>query len=659
MFMKPLAMVAVLLCGLGLFARSAEIKIKVLQKAKPDHSRTDQIGRRLKLLLTLVLGQKKMFKEPGAGVMHALIFWGFLVLLFRSVSLIGQAFSPEWTVFWFSPPLEHLYTLTKDLAELAVLAMVCVAFYRRLVVKPWRISLSWDANLVLGLIGFLMVSDFVMDGAKFLVHPGSAEQAWAPVGSLIAGAFAAGGMGQGTAATIQELFYWLHIFALFFFLNYLPYSKHMHVLTIVQNVFLSNLRPGKALRPIEDIEEQETFGASKIEEFTWKDLLDIYTCTECGRCMTNCPTTLTNKELKPKELTEAHKHHLAKATPVILGEKSEEELSESLIDVSKWQAIWDCTTCGSCEENCPQNIEYVGRIVEMRRYLMLMEANIPKELNATMRGLEAKSNPWGLPPADRAAWAREAGVPTFAERPDAEYLLYLGCAASYDDRSIRVAKAFVALLDKAGVSYAILGESEGCCGDQARRLGNEYLFQIQAQTNIETFNELGIKKIVTTCPHGYQVLKNEYGDFGGHYEVFHHTELLAQLVAQGRLQPTKPVEEKITYHDSCYLGRYNQIYDAPRQILDAIPGTVRVEMERSRETGFCCGAGGGRAWMEEEGTRVNQERIDQVSAVQPDAVASGCPFCLMMFKDGIAEKGMEEELKARDVAEILAESCLG
>ena len=295
----------------------------------------------------------------------------------------------------------------------------------------------------------------------------------------------------------------------------------------------------------------------------------------------------------------------------------------------------------------------------MRRFLLLMEGNNPKELNVTLKGLENKSNPWGLPMGDRGAWTKEDKLPTFTDKPDAEYLLYLGCAGSYDDRTIKVAKALVKLLDHAGVSYAVLGSDETCCGDQARRVGNEYLAQMQIQANIEAWDALGIKKILTICPHGYNVIKNEYGDFGGHYEVLHHTELLYDLVAQGRLKPLKDVPGKITFHDSCYLGRYNDIYEQPRKLLDQVPGLDRVEMERSLQNGFCCGAGGGRVWMEEhQGTRINQFRIDQAMEVKPDTIVSACPFCLMMFKDGIAEKGYEDNLKAVDLAEILAESCL-
>jgi len=374
--------------------------------------------------------------------------------------------------------------------------------------------------------------------------------------------------------------------------------------------------------------------------------------------MTNCPTTLTEKTLRPKELTERQKHHLYARVPELLGKKKPDEEGETLIDASKFEAIWECTTCRACEENCPLLIEYVDRVIELRRYLMLMEANMPKELGTTMRGLENKSNPWGLPMGQRAEWAADAGVKTFAEDSDVEYLFYLGCAGGYDDRTIKVARAIVKLLTQAGVSFAILGQEEGCCGDSARRLGNEYLFQMQAEANIEVMKGYGIKKIITMCPHGYQVLKNEYPQFGGRFEVFHHTDFLAGLVRDGKLKPTREVKTKVTFHDSCYLGRYNGIYEEPRDLLDGIPGVSRVEMERCRENGFCCGAGGGRVWMEEAEPRINQLRITQAMEVEPETIVSACPFCLMMFKDGIAEKGFEDKLKAVDLAEILVQSCL-
>ncbi|MBM4355910.1 MAG: (Fe-S)-binding protein [Deltaproteobacteria bacterium] len=657
MRLEGLVMLVLVVATLGLFTWSCWTKIKILLSARRDGSRFDAIFRRVELMLRFAIGQKSMFKEPGPGLMHALIFWGFLILLFRSISVVGEAFSPGWSIFWFYRPLENFYTAAKDVTELVVLVMVGGAFFRRWVLRPWRITQSRDAELILTLIGTLMVTDFLYDGARFAVAPELPDASYAVVGAAVGKLLALGKPGEGFLGILGHASYWVHCVVLFFFLNYLPYSKHMHVLTSLPNVFFGNLQKGRPLTPIVDIENQETFGASKVEELTWKQLLDIYTCTECGRCMTNCPTTLTEKVLKPKELTERQKHHLYAKMPVLLGKKKPEEVPETLVEASKWEAIWDCTTCRSCEENCPLLIEYVDRIVELRRYLMLMEADMPKELGTTMRGLENKSNPWGLAKGDRARWAVEAGIPTFAQKPDAEYLFYLGCAGSYDDRSIKVARAIAELLQMAGVSFATLGSEEGCCGDSARRLGNEYLFQTQAQANIEVMNGYGVKKVITMCPHGYQVFKNEYPQFGGRYEVFHHTELLASLVKEGKLKPVREISETVTFHDSCYLGRYNDVYEEPRDVLDEIPGLKRVEMERCREGGFCCGAGGGRVWMEEKEPRINQLRISQAMEVKPDAIVSACPFCLMMFKDGIADKGCEDTIKAVDLAELLARSC--
>jgi len=652
-----IVMAVLLAVTLGMFSFSIRTKLRVLRACAPDDTRLSDPFARVGKLITVAIGQKIMFKEPAVGLMHALIFWGFLILLFRSISVVGEAFSPGWTVFWFSHTIENWYTIAKDVTEAVVLAMIGAAFFRRWVLKPWRITNSRDAELILSLIGLLMVTDFLYDGARFASAPGNPEAAWAIVGAAVGKVLALAGPSEGALTGLALASYWLHVAALFFFLNYLPYSKHMHVLSSLPNVFLGNLQKGFPLAPIKDIENQERFGAEKVSDFTWKEVLDVWTCTECGRCMVNCPTTLTDKVLRPKALTEDHKHHVAKMIPVLLGKKKPEDVGETLVDASKWQAIWDCTTCRSCEQNCPISIEYVNRIVDIRRYLTLMESNFPKELGATLRGLENKSNPWGLPIGNRASWAIEAGLKTLAEEPKVEWLLYLGCAGSYDDRSIKIAKALVKLLQHADVSFGILGEEEGCCGDTARRVGNEYLFQTQAQANIETFKNYNVKRIITMCPHGYQVLKNEYPQFGGNYEVVHHTELLCRLVKSGKIKPSREVLGKVVFHDSCYLGRYNEIYDEPRDVLDEISGIERLEIERSREDGFCCGAGGGRAWMEEKEPRINKLRVDQLMEAKPDRIVSACPYCLMMFKDALADKGLDESVKAVDLAEILAEAC--
>jgi Fe-S oxidoreductase/nitrate reductase gamma subunit len=658
MHIDAIVMSVLLAAALAFFGYSCFIRLKTILAGRRDENRWDRLWERVEALLKFAIGQKTLFKEPASGLMHALIFWGFLILLFRSMSLIGEAYAPGWSVFWFWPPLENFYTSAKDVTELVVLVMVGTAFFRRWVLKPWRITQSRDAETILSLIAALMITDFLFDGALIALNPEVPAARYAFVGAFVGKLLVAGGIGAGTLQATAAAMYWVHVVILLFFLNYLPYSKHMHVLTSLPNVFFANLQKGFPIKPIEKIEEQEKFGANDLKDLTWKQILDIYTCTECGRCMTNCPTALTEKALKPKELTERQKHHLYAKIPELLGKKKPGEGGETLVEVSKREAIWDCTTCRSCEANCPLLIQYVDRIVELRRHLMLMESDMPKELGATMRGLENKSNPWGLPIGQRAAWAAEMGVKTLAEEPAVEYLFFLGCSGGYDDRSIKVAKALVALFRQAGLSFGILGQEEGCCGDSARRLGNEYIFQMQAQANIETMKGYNVKKIITMCPHGYQVLKNEYPQFGGHFEVFHHTEILAALLKEGKLKPAKEVAKRVTFHDSCYLGRYNDIYDQPRDILDEIPGLLRVEMERSLEGGFCCGAGGGKVWMEEKEPRISTARVTQAMEVDPEIIASACPFCLMMFKDSIGGKGLEDRVKSLDVAELLALSCL-
>jgi Fe-S oxidoreductase len=676
MALPSIIMIALVILALVIATYSLWIKFKVMLKTHKKDARFDRFGARLWGIIKIFLAQFKMFKEPWAGLMHALIFWGFLILLLRSVSLIGAAFTEHmhWTVFFFSDTLAGWYTLLKDVTELVVAAMILVAYFRRWVIRPWRITQSRDAEFILLLILLLMVTDFFLDGAWLAAHAGTPEAVfeaeWAFVGPAMAGIYS--GASVGTQLALFHVFYWSHIVILLFFLNYLPHSKHFHVITAVFNVFFRNLKKGYPIAIIKDIEaefekEEPVIGASRLEHFSWKQILDIYTCTECGRCLVNCPARLTEKWLEPKKLTEDMKHHLYKRIPQIVKGSKEEPASlfaaigqgreEGKEEEQGKEALWHCCTCRSCEENCPLTIEYVDRIVDMRRHLMMMESNFPQELTLTMKNLENKRNPWGLGTAERADWCEGLGVKTLKEDPDAEYLWFVGCAGAYDDRTQKVSKAMVKLLNHAGVSYAILGNQEGCTGDSALRLGNEYLFQMLAQQNIETFEKYKVKKILTTCPHCYQTLKNEYPQFGVSYEVVHHTELIADLIRRGKLKPQNPLGQKVTFHDSCYLGRYNDIYDPPREVLKSIPGTTLAEMERSRQNGFCCGGGGGRVWMEEKiGTRINHMRVDHIREVDPNLVAAACPFCLMMIKDGLADKDLDEKIKVLDVAEIVANS---
>lgn len=676
------AMTALILAAFSVFTVVMIRRLRVMAAGKPDN-RLDHLGARLGNTVKVAFAQSKMFKEFGPGVMHAFIFWGFLILLVRSASLIGRAYAGEWsswTLFWFWPELDGWYTFLKDITEVVVLLMVGWAAWRRLVVRPKRLENSFSAFLILGFIAFLMVSDFIYDGSRFALYtlqvggnftgiPAEAlkglehELHWSPIGGMVAG-WLAGGSAPGLNV-VWQVFFWAHVAVLFTFLNELPLSKHFHVILSIPNVFLSRLSHPGAIEPIKDIEEQETFGVLRPTELTWKQMMDGFSCTECGRCTVNCPAFNTDKPLSPKKLIcdmrdfiKANEDGILKGAD--LGDPLRGE-GKSLIDAIREEVIWECTTCRSCEEQCPVTITHVDKIIGYRRYLTLMEAAMDPELATCQKNLENKSNPWGLPSGERAMWmVEELGVPLLSDKPDAEYLFFVGCSAAYDDRSKKAAKAFVRLLQAAGVDFAILGPEEGCCGDTARRLGNEYLYQAQAQTNIEVFNTYKVKKIVTMCPHGYNTIRNEYPQFGGNYEVVHHSVLLAGLVAEGRLKLRRDgVAGKAVFHDSCYLGRYNDIYEEPRKVAIAA-GLDLVEAKNSRKIGMCCGAGGGMMFRDEkEGSRINRLRVKQLAETGASKIVSACPFCLVMCRDGVNEEGMEDKFSVSDIAEVLVERLQG
>lgn len=669
---SAIAMSLMLVVALAFFSVSMAKRIRVMLAGKPD-VRWDRPAKRAFEMLKVAFAQSRMFKEPGPGIMHAFIFWGFLVLLFRSASLIGRAYAPEWsswTLFWFCPTLDGWYALLKDITELVVLLMIVWALFRRLVVRPKRLENSFSAFLILGFISYLMISDFIYDASRFaLVSIGgvvpdtmaariSHEREWSPIGAMVAGWI--DGLSPGALKAMVQVFFWSHVGVLLVFLNELPLAKHFHVILAIPNVFFMRLTHPGAIEPIRDIEEQETFGVLRPTELTWKQMMDGFACTECGRCTVNCPAVCTDKQLNPKRLICDMRDYVRENEKVILsggdlGEKARED-GRSLIDAVRDEVIWECTTCRSCEEQCPVTITHVDKIIGYRRYLTLMEASMDPELATCQKNLENKSNPWGLPSGERGLWmVQELGVPLLSDKPDAEYLFFLGCSAAYDDRNRKAARAFVKLLNAAGVSFAILGPEEGCCGDTARRLGNEYLFQAQAQQNIEVFKEYGVRKIVTMCPHGFNTIKNEYPQFGGNFEVIHHTSLIAALVAKGKLSFEGASADAVVFHDSCYLGRYNGIYDAPRDALVGA-GLSLVEADRSGKTAMCCGAGGGMMFRDEkEGSRINRLRVNQLVETGATRIVSACPFCLVMCRDGINEEGIDQKVSAWDVSEILAE----
>ncbi len=615
-------------------------------------------GERIRGVLVFFIGQRRMFLEPLAGIMHALIFWGFLVFSVRSVSMVVEGVARGWELPFLHTPLGHAYLLTKDVFAVLVLVGVAIAAWRRLVTRPERLEYSADAWVILGLISVLMVTDVLADGAR-IGGGAPGPWRWTPVSALVGGWLT--GAGSGALMNAYAASWWLHLVALYVFANYLPYSKHFHVYTSLPNVLLRPLsEPGRlAKMDLENIEEGSALGAARVTDLSWKQLLDLYTCTECGRCTVVCPTTITKKPLIPRDLTIELRDHLNASSGEILrapGEAPGTPKRELAGDVIDPEVVWACTTCRWCEESCPLFISYVDKIVEMRRHLVLEKAEFPPEAEPAFRGMEVNGNPWQLAPEARGDWAKGLGVPLASESREFEVLFWVGCAGSYDDAGKKTSQALAKLLRAAGVKFAILGPEERCTGDAARRLGNEYLFQVLAAGNVETLNGYGVRKIVTNCPHCFNTLAHEYPDFGGTFEVVHGTQLVAELVAQGRLALTGEVRRELTFHDPCYLGRTNGEYDAPRRILRAIPGLTLREAPLSRAKAMCCGAGGGRMWLEEKlGTRINQTRLRQLQESGASDVAVACPFCAVMVGNAQQELGLEGA-RTLDVISLAAQA---
>jgi len=657
-------MSACLVLAFGVFTFSAYRRWRLIQIGAPD-DRLDRLGARLSRMIGIALLQRKLPKYKVMGPIHMLIFWGFLVLLVNTLILWGRGFDDTFDLWILGDNwLGHAYHFVKDIFTVVVLVAAGLALVNRVVLRPERMTKSIEAALILLIIVVMMAADLAY-WAWQLNAEGVTGFAWRePFASLLAGAFAA--IDPKTVAVIGTVGFWTHAVLVPLFLNLLPYGKHFHVLTSLPNVFLSNLEPPGALPRDENIEkvlreedddgdEEPVFGVAEIQHFTWKDLLDMYSCTECGRCTDNCPAAKTGKPLKPKTfLTGLRDHLYSRQGEALAGELASKPLVPAVIDP---EVIWSCTTCRACEEECPVMITYVDKMVRVRRDLVEGRGEPPAELATALRGMETNANPWNISPMDRDKWAEGLDVPEFD--PDScEYLLFVGCAGSFDDRAKKITQSLVKLLNAAGVSYGYLGAEEPCCGDMARRGGSEANYRMLVDMNIEVFGELGVKKIVTACPHGYNTFKHEYPRFGGNYEVLHHTELLARLVREGKLKPSESIAQRVAYHDGCYLGRYNDGYDAPRQILSAIPGLDLAEVCQSRERGMCCGAGGARYFMEEAPEqRVNNLRVGQLLEANPKSIASACPFCMTMLSDGLKDKDLFDTMGQLDVAELLAISC--
>jgi len=652
------ALVLVLLVALagGLFARRMRFLVRLVLLGRPV-DRSGDVSERIAREGSHVLAQRKLFQRAGPGVMHALIFWGFLVLLATIVEALGQAVDPSFAI----PLIGHAgwLGLVEDVFAAGVLVGLAIAAWIRLRTRPERFvgSHRLEAFRILGLILWIILTLFALRAARVALGISAFPTGWTPVSTGLSHLL--DGLSEGSQRAVMWTALWAHLALVFGFLVYLGYSKHLHIVVSAANVYLAKTGPPGALTPLRiDLEALEagtqSLGAERITDLTRKSLLDLYACTECGRCQNVCPAWNTGKPLSPKLLVMNLRDELFAEGPAILRAAQRGDAFEprALVpDVVDDEAIWDCTTCGACVQECPVDIEHVDTIVDVRRALVMGESRFPAEAGAMLRNLEAQGNPWGVPQDRRAAWAEGLDVAVVDDRAP-EYLYWVGCAGSFDDRAKAISRAVAELLTLAGVPFAILGPREGCTGDPARRIGNEYLFQTLAEQNVQTMNGAGVTKVIANCPHCFNTLANEYPAYGGRYEVIHHTELLDDLVRTGRLRLTKEVRTLLAYHDPCYLGRHNGRYEEARDVLSRVSGLDRVEMPRHHERGLCCGAGGARMWMEERlGKRINAERVDEAAATGAETLGVGCPYCLIMLDDGArARPGGPEVL---DVAQVL------
>ncbi|HEX8099087.1 MAG TPA: heterodisulfide reductase-related iron-sulfur binding cluster [Actinomycetota bacterium] len=644
----------------AIFSRRAYDLYRFVRLGRPVN-RFDDLPRRVEQEATVVLGQRKLLQRMGPGLMHAFIFWGFLILLTTIVEAVGEVFTRSFAIPFIGN--SGWLGAIQDLFAVLVMVGIAMALYYRKIQRPERFKGSHleEADFILVMILGIMLTLLALNGAKISLGINEAPKVWTPVSWAVAQLFQP--MSGGVVSFFENVFLWAHLLLVFGFLAYIPYSKHLHIFVSEINVFFTKTKPRGKIEKLDiDLEGSEgadlRLGAATVEDLSWKQMLDLYSCTECGRCQNQCPAWNTGKPLSPKLLIMNLRDHLFEKGPEILVAKSrdreyeKEPLNPSVVED---EVVWDCTTCGACVYECPVDIEHIDHIIDMRRNLVMAESRFPQEAGLLLRNLESSSNPWGADQSTRGDWAKGLGVRILEDGQSPEYVYWVGCASSFDDRAKKIAQAVALLLQRAQVPFAILGQRELCNGDPARRIGNEYLYQELARKNIETLKAVGAKKIIVNCPHCFNTLRNEYPDFGGEYEVIHHTELFARLMKEGRLHPSAEVDEVLTYHDPCYLGRHNGVYDEPRDVLERIPGLTSREMPRHRERGFCCGAGGSRMWMEERlGKRVNVERTEEAISTGADSMGVACPFCLIMLDDGAKAKG--EAIKVVDVANVVAQA---
>ncbi len=676
------------IAGLAFFIYSVSVKVRGFATGKGDN-RLDKLIDRLVSLVPYLVGNARVARRRYwySGVLHSMIYWGFIVLQVRTLNFLLLGIDEDISLQHLGGVVyDVLVRAPMDLFNILVLVGCAMAAWQRRFWKPARLTFNFDAWVILSLIAGMMVSDMFVNSFEIALHPESGD-GFSFVAWTLAQVWDGAGMSTGVQEGFLTFWWYAHLYDFLFFLNYLPYSKHSHVLTVAFNILFRRIAPTGQLQPIRDFENAERFGAGIAQDLTWKQMLDPYTCTECGRCEINCPAFLTGKELSPKKVMHDMRSVLENevrkiSSPLFVwdalrpapangngdghgdgnGHGGGHGVIENLtlIDAVGFNPIWDCVTCGACQYQCPVFIEHIPALQDMRRFLTMNEANMPETAAATLMQIEQRGHPWRGTPHTRTSWMEGLDVPAFDGSQD--YLYWVGCSGALVDRNIPITRAVARLLNEAGVSWGCLGEEETCNGDPARRLGNEYLYQMQATALIELLNSKGVRKIITNCPHCFNTMANEYPMFEGTYEVIHHTTFLSQLLQRGALRPKHELPLAVTYHDSCYLGRHNSNYDSPRDIVDALPGGSRVEMPRSRENSFCCGAGGAHMWMEEsKGKRINVARTEEAVATGAQVIATACPFCIQMFDDGIptVEPDEDKRMKTLDVAELLEITVIG
>lgn len=688
---KAAILLGLIVCALAWFIRNAERLVKVVLQGQSEN-RFNDWGKRIRNVVEQVFLHKRLMNRPDIGLAHVLFFYGFLIIQVCAIEIFARGFYTNFS-YSFLGPLYAPLMLGQDLLCAGVLAAIGYSTFRRLVIRPKHLMTTYDAWVILGLITGVVGTIYVLGAADIALGERETVKRMMPFESALS--MILGGFDHDRIVGIQQFAWWGHILVVLGFLNYLPYSKHLHLLGAIPNIFFARTTRIAALpTPDYDREDIEIFGASEPAHFTWKHLLDTTACTECGRCTSVCPANATGKPLSPMKIIhdmklamfaaaaktadggaggghddhagnghDAHAHASDNGHGHAHGD---EEAAVAVIEdipliggrISH-DELWACTTCGGCVNQCPVLIEHVDDIIEMRRNLVQMQGEFPEELQRTFTALENEGNPWGVSAASRGDWVEELGVKTLDEGEETPLLYWVGCAGSIDSRAKQTRNAFVDILKEAGVEFTTLGACESCTGDPARRAGNEYLYQTLAKQNIETLNNRKIGRIATACPHCYNTLKNEYPDLGGNYEVVHHTELINELVAGGKIEMKPKAKEKVTLHDPCYLGRWNDKVKEPREALKSVPGTELVEMERSGYNSFCCGAGGARMWLEEHiGVPINKERSREAIETGASTVAVGCPFCMTMITDGVKDHGREADVKVKDIAELVAESMV-